>query len=183
MFIDKTYFVGEINIPSTGNASVLERLNFFIAKYEEELLRALLGDGLYVAFKDGIAIADPDQKWKDLRDGKDYQDTTGRAMRFLGLYRNDIKQSLIANYVYYWWMRDKASITTHVGEADAKTDGADKVNPGQKMCRAWNEMVQWNRSLVMFLDINQETYPEWDNRRHIIQCHFGLLSPINVFNL
>lgn len=180
MLLDKTYFVGEINIPNTSNQSVLERLNFFIAKYEEQLLRALLGDGLYKAYTDGLAANDP--KYIAIRDGKDYTDSNAKAYNWMGLRKESTKQSLIANYVYYWWLRDKVSITTGVGEADVKTDSADKISPAAKMTKAWNEMVEWNRSLMFFLDINKDDYPQWD-RACVIHNNYSVLSPINSFNI
>lgn len=161
--IDSSYFVGEVNIPNTGNANVSERLTFFITKYEEELLRAVLGNALYAAFRAGIAVAEDaiDQKWKDLRDGKDYNDAGQISRYWIGLRKASTKQSLIANYTYYWWLRDKSSQTTEVGETDTNTDGAKKVSPGVKMARAWNEMVGWVGDLICFLDNNRDAYPEW----------------------
>jgi hypothetical protein len=162
--IDQTYFVGELNIPDAPKAEVLERLSFLIAKYEEELLRASLGNDLYLAFITGTVgklEADIDQKWKNLRDGKDYTDLTGRSANWIGLRKGSTKQSMIANYVYYFWLRDRASRTSAVGETRGLSKTEENVSPGTKMARAWNEMVRWISDLVKFLDANRVDYPEW----------------------
>lgn len=180
--IDASYFVGELNIPNTSKPGVSERLTHFIAKREEELLRSLLGVELHEAYKAGIAVAEPDQKWKDLRDGKVY-DGYGIMYKWMGLRVAATKESLIANYVYYWWMRDKTTITTEVGEVDVEADKSTaKSNSKAKQCRAWNEMVKWNRELVKFLDVNRATYPEWD-RASCLQDRYNLLKSINVLGI
>jgi hypothetical protein len=179
--IDASYFVGELNIPDTSNQDTLERLNFFIAKYEEELLRCVLGHGLYAAYKAGIQPADADQKWKDIRDGKDYTGQDGRAFYWMGLTKDSTKQSLIACYVYYWWMRDKASHTASIGETRANADGGERVSPGIKMARAWNEMARWAFDLFHFLNTNESSYPEWTNQdRAAIYKQFKSINVLNV---
>jgi hypothetical protein len=159
--IDKSYFVGEINIPDTSNASVLERLNFLIVKYEGQLLRDLLGNALYAAYTTGIGAATPDAKWTELRDGKTYTDGNGDVQIWSGFRNSTTKQSLIANYVYYWWQRDKASHTTALGEVKDNTDGGERVSPIDKQVRAWNEMADQVAELVSFLNSNTTTYTEW----------------------
>src|SRR3954471_2443196 len=103
--IDKTYFVGEINIPDTDNPAVEERLNFFIAKYEEEFLKTVLGYSLWSSYTTGIAVTPtPDVIWTNLRDGVEYL-VSEKTYKYRGLYNPTLKLSPIANYVYYWWMR------------------------------------------------------------------------------
>lgn len=181
--IDKDYFVGEINIPDTDKTGVAERLDFFITKYEEDLLRKLLGNALYKAFKDGIAVAEDqiEQKWKDVRDGKDFTDYAERAQYWIGLKSATKKQSPIANYVYYWWLRDRVSQSTAVGEVQSKSESGEKVSPATKMCRAWNEMVKWAKDLFLFLDSNQDVYTDWIK---INRCEWkAFFQPINPFNI
>jgi hypothetical protein len=180
--IDKTYFVGELNIPDTSNAAVVERLDFFIAKYEEQLLRSLLGDALYEAYKAGIEVTPtPATKWTDLQDGKTYQNTDGKTFRWMGFKKSDTKQSMIANYVFYWWLRDKASTTTAVGEVALNTDGGVRISPAVRMSQSWNEMAGMVNSLLLFLTVNKETYTEWDPAHY--WCVKEEYAPINSLNL
>lgn len=184
MLIDASYFVGELNIPDTSNSSVAERLNFFIAKYEEELLRSVLGHSLYAAFIAGTKDkeeADIDQKWKDLRDGKNYTNSSGNADYWMGLRKAATKQSMIANYTYYWWLRDKASLSSAVGEVAPATDGSQKVSPANKMARAWNEMQPWIYSLVEYLHTSAADYTDWDDLyRYQVYDRY---RPINTLNI
>lgn len=78
----------------------------------------------------------------------------------------NVKQSLIANYVYYWYMRMNASQTTPLGEVASKAENSDINGPAVKMCRAWNEMVEVIEGLVCFLNDNSTVYTDW-RRAHM----------------
>jgi hypothetical protein len=82
--IDRTYFIGELNLAGTERAPVQEVLDWFIAKYEPELLERLLGYDLYAAFKTGLTQSTIEQRWTDLLEGTTY--TWGsRTKRWRGL--------------------------------------------------------------------------------------------------
>jgi hypothetical protein len=273
--IDKTYFVGELDIPNWSNANVAARLQLFIDKYEARFLKQLLGNDLYTDFIAGIQEDPMDELWSNLLYGAglwsglvqmdsslaasvlaagntavvvgrgqaydpapDTSTTTippayvGRTFRFLqrgfGQYRSDeltiagdqltlpagfifsdgdtyfydapyslsltgestSKQSLIANYVYYWWMRDSATKTMGVGEGQPQLENATRTNNAQKMARAWNEMADGVRTLYEWLDENKTLYPNWPAYNYGTTWrpgfgwrHNDLLSPINTFNL
>jgi hypothetical protein len=183
--IDKTYFVGEINIPDTSNPAVLERLNFFIAKYEEEFLKTVLGYSLWKEYTDGIVVTPtPLAKWTELRDGKEY--TIGdKSYKYPGFRDATLKQSPIANYVYYWWRRD---------DQNAKSDDSEKQvayyeQRGRAMARAWNEMSRWVTDIIFFLNNNVDTYLSWENVNWITvywglnYSLWNLATPINTMNL
>ena len=163
MIIDHTYFIGERNIPGTGKLDVQERLNYFIAKYEPKLLRALLGDSLYAAYKAGIAAGTPDAKWLALKNGKTYQEANGKTKIWTGFTVVDgiNKFSLIADYVYFYWMRDNASQSTAIGEVRNLTKESKPVSPEDKMRNAWNSMAEWIWELAHFLNCHTEDYPQW----------------------
>jgi hypothetical protein len=176
--IDKTYFVGERMIPNTDQPAVLERLNWFITKYESELLRALLGYQLYEEMKAGL-VADPILgKWISLRDGDEYT-VDGVLYKWDGLQSATTFQSMIADYVYYWWMRDSATQTTGVGETIPGAENAVRVSPADKMCYAWNEMVAKAQALYHFLENHTVDYASWDNDYQ----SWLIVRPINPFNL
>lgn len=89
------------------------------------------------------------------------------------------KESLIANYVYYWYARDKATQTTGIGETVTRTDNSVRNNPAQKQARAWNEMVIWNCDLYIYLEDNRELYADYDCWGH----DRNLFKSINPYNL
>lgn len=71
MLIDRSYFIGEINIPNTHLPQVGENLDWFIEKYEPKFLRILMGYDFYQAFIDGISQVTVEQRWNDIVFGKD----------------------------------------------------------------------------------------------------------------
>lgn len=74
-----------------------------------------------------------------------------------------VKKSLVANYVYWHWMADQATVTTGTGEKASAAANAVDASPARKMVRAWNQMVKWNLELVEFLLSNPADYPEFQN--------------------
>lgn len=176
MTIDTTYFEGELSMGQITSAPVIAAVNLFIQKYEDDLLTKLLGYELYKAYKAGIAVTPtPDVKWTELRDGKEYTNSNGRLLKWNGLKfsNGSLKQSLIANYVYFQYLKDNISFTMGAGEAKPKSSSSDNVNPYPKMVRAWNEMVEWNWQLIEFLDEHEATYPEWDNDGYPFYGYYG----------
>jgi len=71
------------------------------------------------------------------------------------------KQSLIANYVYWHFLKDDATQTVGLGEVSTKAENSRPASPRHKMARAWNEMVEWNWQLWSFLWSKQTDYPLW----------------------
>lgn len=91
------------------------------------------------------------------------------------------KQSLIANYVYWWWHRDHVSTSSGTGESQPAVENATAVSPNRKMCRAWNEMSGWVKELVRYLDYSQDVYPEWQT--YTGYCALREFAPINIFGI
>jgi hypothetical protein len=180
--IDKTYFIGEINIPDTGNPAVEERLNFFIAKYEEEFLKTVLGYSLYNAYVAGIAVDPPDVIWTDLRDGKEYI-VGDLTYKYRGFVNTSKKLSPIADYVYYWWTRSD----TKAKPDDAQQQAAYYGQRNSSMIRAWNEMALWVQEMTHFLNNNALIYPEWQIVNWYTAYYHNsitdLMRPINSMNL
>lgn len=85
MLIDRTYFIGELNIPNTHTTEIGGLLDLFIEKYETKFLNELLGYELYKAFKAGL-LEDPiNQKWTDLIEGVEYTDLQEKTRFWPGL--------------------------------------------------------------------------------------------------
>lgn len=85
MLIDRTYFIGDLNIPNTDNTSIGELLDWFIEKHEVEFLESVLGYELYKALKAGLLVIPVDQKWTDLIEGVEYTDLAGKLRFWQGL--------------------------------------------------------------------------------------------------
>lgn len=273
MLIDRTYFIGEINIPNTHTPAIGGLLDWFIEKYEEQFLKEVLGYDLYTAFKAGLLIDPIPQKWTDLIEGVEYtyNDKTkfwrglvsqppsvlnaldalntisvivgggglydpvvGQSsvtipavlvgkdfiieQRGIGQLRDDeysiagntltlttglfgnsdtyfyksatlaintttgtSKQSPIANYVYYWFIRNNHSQTATMGEVKSQNENAVNHSPALKMTRAWNEMSAWVCELRDYLDAKNTDYPEWEEQD--VWRMLRSFRPINEFNI
>ena len=277
MLINSTYFIGDCNVPNTDNAAVVEALNFFISKYEPELLQKSLGYSFYKAFYNGITTPIIDQRWIDLIYGVEYTDANGLISKWRGLIETDApvysfgsgltyrrpelvqagtttgfdsgvntvtfdgtdgkadwrgweiiperigqgtlkknidytwdiitgewvllgsdvfgageyffvqfqlqqedgtpqtsiqtQRSIIAYYVYYWYMRNIATQTTGVGEVTTEPAGAISASGMPKQVFAFNTVVDWLHELYYFLEANIDVYPEYD--KNIILAAFG----------
>lgn len=166
MTIDTTYFEGELSLGQITSGAVTAAVNLYIEKYEDLLLTRLLGYELYRDYKAGIAVVPtPLTKWTELRDGKEYTNSYDVLTKYRGLKftSGSLKQSPIANFVYYHYLKDNISFTMGAGEVKPKSNSSDNVNPYPKMVRAWNEMVDWNWELVHFLREYDTIYPQFED--------------------
>lgn len=143
-FIDSTYFVGEINIPTlTGANSNATTLNQAITQYEKEILIELLGYKLYSLLiadcTDGVPNT---QIYKDLVNGVEF-DLNYRGevitLKWEGLV-NDAKQSLLAYYTYYKYIEREVTHLSGVGVALTQTIKGTRASSVNKMCTAWERM-------------------------------------------
>lgn len=177
--IDRTYFIGEVNIPNTNQVAVQQNIDNLINKYEAELLTMLFGYKMYKDFQAGL-LGDPiPQIWKDLRDGAEYT-ADDQLYKWSGLAVAGApaiaKRSLIANYVYYWFMRKEATQSSGVGEVATKTENSNRVSPIEKQVRAWNEMVGWIQDMYAFLEAKKADYPDLKPQR---SC-WDIINPFNL---
>lgn len=176
--IDKTYFDDlDINIPDNE----AETLTASIVKYEPEILRMALGSTLYE-----LMIAIPtDSPYKEIMDGEDYDIVSGDVtytVKWNGLKNSD-KISLIAYYVYYWWMRNHASLTVYSGEIKPGYENAAQASMAMKVSGAWLRLKElygypgqdiYQPSLYNFLTEHESDYPTW---------LFTALGSVNAFDL
>lgn len=153
--IDESYFIGEITVAQRSQESVLEDLNFKIDKYERDFLHRFFGVKMTKDFLQGIEDEDP--KWLKLLNG-DYFDDGNRY--WMG-FANDEKQSIIANYVYWFYTRDLFMQETGSGSAIPQNENSTHANPTYKQIRAWNEMVDWIMTLHDYLYANDFSDYRW----------------------
>jgi hypothetical protein len=175
--IDNAYFFGELMLSQVSSAEGAAALQLIIDSRENELLTRLFGYELYKVYKAGI-VANT-QIYKDIRDGKEYTNGIGKPDKWVGLTFTvgTSKQSLIANYVYWHYIRDNYTFTT--GSSEKKSSLALNALPDQKLVRAWNQMVDWIYQLHDFLTVNAAVYPEYAN---VVLCT-ELFTKQNTLNL
>ena len=146
--IDASYFNRETAIPNVnelqGNAST--ELTLFIDDKVRLLLQNVLGFELFTDLDsditNGVLKTDAEQKWKNLVNGVTYT-KEGKQYRWKGLLYTEgtFKSSLLADYVYYFWLENEVSNMTGVGEVVQVSKNAVSVNSTQRLIKTWNRFV------------------------------------------
>lgn len=147
--IDATSFIGKIDVPNTqelqGEAN--ENLDLYVDEKVRLFLQEKLGSELFEDLDDNITSGVLDvvapQKWKNLVNGCNYT-KDGKTFTWRGLcYKNGlIPKSLLANYVFTFWLEDSVSTVLGTGEARAEGKNSVSVNSTQRLVSAWNEFVE-----------------------------------------
>lgn len=150
MIIDTSYFQYKpVYIPNSVTvASALpnptptakSQVQQFIDSKEYELLLSALGheqltELLSQFTETGAWIEEPLQKWVDLVDGKD----EWRGLRYT--YGTN-KISLIAYYVFYFYLTEDFKTYNTTGIQVSQSENAISAAPNDKTAKAWNEFVR-----------------------------------------
>ena len=216
MLINETYFQGDIMIP---NITEVHSDNDFVRGLIESesrlLLESVLGFELFNEFVsnlDGNGNLKPDagQKWKNLVYGNIYE-VGNINHQFKGLIQETplYKTSLIADYVYYRWMKSTSSQSTGTGEAVLNGKNSSNVNGSQKLVTIWNRFfklltngshqkpyrgyvngvcfVDWygsnqrnSVSVFQFLTDNKEDYPNPGLQLPLSEDYFGYKNQLGL---
>jgi hypothetical protein len=135
--IDASFFIGEVEIPNRTSIPVTEKINFFINKYEIEYLDQLLGEELSLEYREGIAEVSPEPRWVKLK--QKIVDSTRKI-------------SPIANFVWFYFMRNEASMVVSGGVAVTKKENAVMVDPIYKQTYVWNDMAKMSFDVKSFIE-------------------------------
>lgn len=179
MFLDSTYFQGDLYLPNlkiqsgtAGVAAMLQAvgentLEWYVDRYEREFLDRLLGQKLARAFVDGMRQEKPEARWSALKER---------------IYRKErFSYSPAANYVFYWLSRRGRTQTSIHGEVRATEDHSRIVPDGNKLARAWNDLIPQVKQIRQYLSDNWSLY-QADADEWTCICRERFL-PINTFNL
>lgn len=208
--IDESYFQSDLFIPNSNelNSSALDVLGQFIDSKARLCLKNALGYTLFSELDSYIVSGNLDplapQKWLNLVNGVEYTkgDTT---YKWDGLiYTEGTKnQSLLAYYVYYYWLLNEQQKQTGVGTVSLQSKNATNVNATQTLVNVWNNFVTLYQfdcedvyeyyyntdrffpfwvssdssnyvSLLKFLNDNEDDYPEASMRGVEYKNSFGL---------
>lgn len=166
MILDITYFTGELYLPNLKlnvsdpvghSARTMQTigendLGWYVAKYEEEFLIALLGIDLYDSFINGLGEDPINQIWTDLKNAI-YKEKDG------------YKFSPAANYVFYWVSRrGRTQTATNGGEVVGTQSYSKNVEDADKLAKAWNDMCDMVESFYCdFLSKNWNNYRLYSN--------------------
>lgn len=211
MIIDTSYFQSKevfipnaIAQPSIGSNSptAISDLQNEIDAREYDLLLSFLGaeqtTELFEQFEaDGTWKVDALQKWKDLVDGKE----DWRGLRYTIGNR---KVSLIAFYVFFYYLKSDYSHYSTTGINSSNAENATNHLPNDKQTTAWNTFVQmfqgnnsngvsyrfsknWNGTMLRWSGSNRNLNSLYDfmsrNSEVYNTSFFNFHSIINPYNL
>lgn len=193
MIVNKSFFVGELDIP-TNNANVEPTLNAFIEKYEKKFLIGLLGYELYLLFVNAIEIDPIAEKYSKLLYGDMYvyKDVTyfweglkeviieadpNADPPIVGKYK-----SIIANYVYYWWIRNQETQNTGIGVVATKSENSVKISGASKAVKAMLDLKTAVRSFIWYMQYKNGVYAEYKERVSTKFIYDNVVG-INEFNI
>lgn len=179
--IDVSYFIGEKDIPNTIHADVSATVTRLITEREAIFLQTLMGYELSNKFTTALAIPTLDPIWLNIKNGVEFTGYNGSKKKWTG-FVNTAKNSPIAEYIYYYYLKRNATQTGGVGEVTAQAQNATTASPRHKMSAAWNAMVELNKILDEYLRINYAVYPEYqikDDER----AFRSLLTRINPYGI
>lgn len=143
--IDASFFIGELNIANTDEASVLSVLQLYIDEYEPEYLKLLLGAKLYFDFNAGLS-ADPIlPQWTDLKN--ELITITGTS-----------KVSPIANYIYFYFTRRQQYGNGGAVLTQSAFENAIVIDSKIETSRCWNKMNRLSFTVYKFLKANASIY-------------------------
>jgi hypothetical protein len=173
---DNTYYQkGKKFIPNNNNLNTEisgvpnngSELDYFIAKYERELLIGALNITLYNELNTALDdLTNADVKWQNLVNGVEYvkDDVT---YRFDGL-RGFQTDSLVAFYVFCKYLENDESYYSTTGTVVSKSANSMNFSPTTKYNDAWYN----------FLDKYQNGQHKQDDYSYIVDCDTGL--PVGV---
>lgn len=153
--IDNTYFIRGLSLAQLDQAAQVARLTQYQASHEPRFLEYVLGYSFNKLFQANLT----DARFVALKNGAEYtyNDVTGKWKGF----SNAEKVSPIANYIFYYWLKDDAEKTVGIGVAQSQAENATMSSPRYLMLSAWNEMIYMVKSMNTFLAANAATYPEY----------------------
>jgi hypothetical protein len=183
LIIDSTYFKGNLSLPNipvlenTADSGVAlaiqtvgeKNINVFVDKYVVGYLIQLFGRELTLSFIAGLEEDPIPGIWENLREQ-------------LLIKTHSHKASPLANYVYYWLMRDAITKTTQSGELRPKPDDAQIAEIKLKLVTAWSEMVDMTVQILDWFFANKNDYEDYVGRASGADVN-NLITPINTMNI
>jgi hypothetical protein len=147
--IDITYFTDFRSIANLNDEAVREALEMKIARLEIQFFIFVFG---YEFQK--LMLANPtDPIYEPILNGVEYTDRNGNLHKWEGINES------IANYVYYYFYKERTPLTGGVAFAAGKIENATVVDPQDRLVYAFNKIPDALTILQGFLNVNSEDYP------------------------
>jgi hypothetical protein len=164
--IDEQYFWGNLTIPNLtqkrrGEAQMQTQFGIndeiykYIKRYQKQYLEMMLGSTLSSTITESKAKA---------------------------LFVDSaLVLSPIANYVFFYWMRDNATLNTPTGEKKMNAQNAINISSSGRITRAWNDMVAMNGAVQYAMSIDETI--DYDTTINEIDTESDLFNTINEYGI
>ena len=150
-------FEGLISLPNTLPTKASgELLGLLSTSCTDEILTDVLGYELYQLLVTNEAQGSG--IYHDLINGVEFTDSFGRLNKWMGFTRG---YNPIANYTYFRYIQQTATVTTGLGEKGTNSENMIAASAVTKANRAWNKMADWLTVLHDYLIINKADYPTY----------------------
>ncbi len=155
--IDKTYFVGDIQLAIGHDTQAMDNL---IASKQKGYLRTVLGETEALNFANDLTgIVPATQKWLDFLDGKTIitidKDGNNQSAEYEGF------KVLLARFMYYEYIFKFESKQTGAGKRQQDIDNSTHVDPSMDVSRVYADTIRYFYGLdwnFLFSDYNAEKY-------------------------
>lgn len=177
--INSSFFVANRTIAQLSENSVRTNLELFIKRFQYDYLTRVMGLTLYKLFEAEYVGENKPQKWVDLVNGVEFT-YRGALCVWPGLANQTFKTSPIADYVYYYYQRDKVTAVVGSGTMVPNVENGEVVVNRGRMVDAFNAAVKGAQLLEMYLLSRPTDYPEYPGVSDANKYHF---TPVNLLNL
>lgn len=201
--INAFYFQGDKAIPNALelNSSVNEVLEYFIDNKVRLLLKNALGYELFAELDsyivNGVLDVNAPQKWLNLVNGCEFT-LNSKTFKWQGLKYTEgtVKISLLADFVYYYFIENEAIKNTGVGLVNVNSKNAKNVSYNSTLTKHWNSFILQYQgqlheqkhmffdfnytnktnfvSFINFLKYNEEDYPDANLHIYQLKNEFGI---------
>lgn len=155
MIINSSYFIGEIHLSQVGAGASTkvnsnDKFQIFVDEYEREIINKGLGKQLADEFYSNIdsttgeLLPGADAKWDRLLNGHTYT-KSNLQYYWQGLISESgtFKSSLMAYYVYFYYILQGATQQSTMGILKADAENSKTASATPKMVKAWRKMYDW----------------------------------------
>lgn len=155
---------GQLALPD--DQDIQDDFNDFVTEYEPAYLKLLLGEDLYLLFKDQVpdpASTELPEKWGFLINGTIYTDADGLRKQYKGL------KEMLLRFVFVYFVREMDKKMSAMGIVVEDTETGKQANREQQasiMQARYNEAVELYQSAQDYIEFQNDgdpdTYPNYE---------------------
>jgi len=171
--IENNDFDGKVYKIFSGSENATEYLNEIIDKYQEKILKQILGNIEYYNLTQDITDgALTTQKWIDFVKGTDYI-VNDIHYNYKGI------EPVLIDFIYYYWQRHTVSILAENGELSLNNKNSKKVIPVSKMNEAYNNAID----KIQSNDLYEPTVYHYLKNHDFDNWYFTEFEKLNLFGI